>query len=94
MVPYSLLAGGALGFVRTGAGGCGMHQEPGTLGFAPWALVRVGFALDTFSTIAIVGSFSPSLNIRGLPPSCDDEQAALCRRQHVPLKCENSSSLL
>ena len=63
MVPYSLLAGGALGFVRTGAGGCGMHQEPGTLGFAPQALVHVGFALDTFSTIAIVGSFSPSLNI-------------------------------
>lgn len=45
MVPYSLLAAGALGVVRTEAGGCGM-QEPGTLGFAPQAWVYVAFPLD------------------------------------------------
>lgn len=79
MVPYSLWAGGASGVVRTGAVGRGVHREPGTLALAPQALVSVGFALDSCRTIAIVGSVSPSQYTWGLPPPCDDGQAALCR---------------
>lgn len=79
MVHYSLLAGGASGVIRTGTVGCGMHREPGTLDLAPQALVCVGFALDSCSTVAIVGRVSPSQYTRGLPPPCDGGQAALCR---------------
>lgn len=58
---YFLLAGGVLRFVRTGAGGCGKHQELGTLCFAPQALVQVGSALDCSIQLELQGALAPFL---------------------------------
>jgi len=67
-MPNLLLAGGALGVVSAGAGGCGMRKDPGTLDFTPQAVVQVGFALNSFSTIAIVEGFIPlSISSRAIP---------------------------
>lgn len=58
---YFLMAGGVLGVVKTGAGGCGMHQELGTLCFAPEALVQVWFALDCSIQLELQGASAPFL---------------------------------